>query len=173
MAGTSLYDVFIPTFTQGLQAFDHILTKAEEHAKEKGLNADDVFPQARLVEDQLPLAFQVQNATKAVQASLGRLTGVEPTFFENNEKTVADLHARIQKTLDLVKAVKPEDVNGREDVVVDLLAGGKTYQVTVRAATFTHGQTNFFFHLITGYSILRAKGVPVGKLDYLGSFLGL
>ncbi|KNB12534.1 hypothetical protein FOXG_12117 [Fusarium oxysporum f. sp. lycopersici 4287] len=168
---TSLYDLIIPTFIKGLQTFDHVLTKAEQYAKEKGLNADEVFPQARLVDDQLPLVFQVQNATKAVQVTIGRLTGVEPTFFQDNEKTIADLHSRIQKALEAVKSVKPEDVNSREDVKVELPRPDKTLHLTVKEATLYHGQTNFFFHIVTGYSILRSKGVPIGKGDYLGSFL--
>ena len=28
---------------------------------------------------------------------------------------------------------------------------------------------NFYFHLVTAYSILRANGVPLGKLDFLGA----
>ncbi|KAG5754849.1 hypothetical protein H9Q69_004539 [Fusarium xylarioides] len=168
---TSLYDLIIPTFIKGLQTFDHVLTKAEQYAKEKGLNADEVFPQARLVDDQQPLVFQVQTATKAVQTTIGRLTGVEPTFFEDNEKTIADLHARIQKALEAVRSVKPEDVNSREDVKVELPRPDKILHITVKEATLYHGQTNFFFHIVTGYSILRSKGVPIGKADYLGSFL--
>ncbi|KAF4499500.1 hypothetical protein FAGAP_4290 [Fusarium agapanthi] len=168
---TSLYDLIIPTFIKGLQTFDHVLTKAEQYAKEKGLNADELFPQARLIDDQNPLVFQVQTATRAVQATIGRLTGVEPTFFEDNEKTIADLHARIQKALEAVKSVKPEDVNSREDVKVELPRRDKTLHLTVKEATLYHGQTNFFFHIVTGYSILRSKGVPIGKADYLGSFL--
>ncbi len=27
---------------------------------------------------------------------------------------------------------------------------------------------NFYFHATTAYDILRMKGVPLGKLDYLG-----
>ncbi|KAF5638148.1 hypothetical protein F25303_7785 [Fusarium sp. NRRL 25303] len=168
---TSLYDLIIPTFIKGLQTFDHVLTKAEQYAKEKGLDADEVFPQARLIDDQLPLVFQVQTATKAVQTTIGRLTGVEPTFFEDNEKTIADLHARIQKALEAVKSVKPEDVNSREDVKVELPRPDRILHLTVKEATLYHGQTNFFFHIVTGYSILRAQGVPIGKADYLGSFL--
>ncbi|KAJ4175689.1 hypothetical protein NW755_014805 [Fusarium falciforme] len=165
MPGTSLYDLTIPTFTEGLQTFDHVLTKAEEYAKEKNLNVDEVFLQARLIEDQLPLTFQVQNISKVVQATVSYLTGVKPALFENDEKTVVDLHKRIQKTLDLLKTVKPEDVNSREDAL--------SLQVTVKAAALNFGQTNFFFHLVTGYSIIRAKGVPIGKFDYLTSFLRL
>ncbi len=36
-----------------------------------------------------------------------------------------------------------------------------------------HGIPNFIFHITTGYSILRAKGVPLGKIDFIGSFAGL
>ncbi|CAJ0554705.1 Ff.00g132180.m01.CDS01 [Fusarium sp. VM40] len=168
---TSLYDLIIPTFEQGLQTFDHVLSQAEKYAKDQGLNADDVFPQARLVDDQLPLTFQVQNATKIVQVTIGRLTGVEPTPFEDNEKTIADLHARIQKTLELIKSIKPEDVNAREDTKIELARATETLHFTVKEAALKHGQPNFFFHLVTGYSILRAKGVPVGKNDFLANFL--
>lgn len=56
---------------------------------------------------------------------------------------------------------------------VDRPFKGKDNKFTVKAAVLGHGLPNVFFHLTTGYSILRAKGVPVGKADYLGSFLGL
>lgn len=119
MAGTSLYDLIIPTFIKGLTTYDHVLAKAQEYAKEKGINVDE-FLEARLIEDQLPLSFQVQNTSKVVQITVGRLTGVEPTLLENTEKTVAELRTRVQKTLELVKAVKPEDVNSREEALIDL-----------------------------------------------------
>jgi hypothetical protein len=47
----------------------------------------------------------------------------------------------------------------------------ETLHYTVKEGTLKHGQPNFFFHLVTGYSILRAKGVPVGKNDFLANFL--
>lgn len=28
---------------------------------------------------------------------------------------------------------------------------------------------NFWFHVVTAYDILRKEGVPVGKMDFLGS----
>ena len=28
---------------------------------------------------------------------------------------------------------------------------------------------NFYFHATTAYDILRMKGVPIGKLDFLGA----
>lgn len=51
--------------------------------------------------------------------------------------------------------------------------GPKTLSVTVQEAVLGHGVPNFFFHLNTAYSILRAKGVPLGKADYISSFIGV
>lgn len=113
MATVNVYDVVIPTFTNGLKTFDHILTKAEEYAKEKGLDANATFPQARLIEDQKPLIFQVQNATKTVLVTIGRLTGTELPPFESNEQTLEDLHKRIQDTIQILRSVDAATVNAK------------------------------------------------------------
>ncbi|KAJ5019936.1 hypothetical protein K4K57_007844 [Colletotrichum sp. SAR 10_99] len=171
MATVSVYDATIPTFTKGLKTFQHILTKAEEYAKANGVDVN-TYAEARIIEDQLPLTFQVQNATKTVKTNIGRLTGVELEPFENKEKTFADLHARIKETLDLLSKVDAATVNAKASSEVELpIFGGKTLKLTATEAALSHGIPNFFFHLNAGYAILRAKGVPVGKADYLGSFV--
>ncbi|KAF9871863.1 hypothetical protein CkaCkLH20_10797 [Colletotrichum karsti] len=171
MASVSVYDATIPTFTKGLKTFDHILTKAAEHAKANGVDVN-TYAEARIIEDQLPLTFQVQNATKTVKTNIGRLTGVELEPFENKEKTFEDLHKRIKETLDLLSKVDVAAINAKADAEVDLpIFGGKTLKVSAKEAALSHGIPNFFFHLNAGYAILRAKGVPVGKADYLGSFV--
>lgn len=48
---------------------------------------------------------------------------------------------------------------------------GKTHTTPAKTAVLHHGLPNFFFHLNTGYAILRSKGVPIGKKDYLSPFL--
>ncbi|RFU29835.1 hypothetical protein B7463_g6508, partial [Scytalidium lignicola] len=172
MASVSIYDVIIPTFTKGLKTLDHILTKAEQFAKEKGLDVNTAFFDARIVEDQNPLVFQIQNATKTVKVTLSRL-GIASQAFVDKEKTFADLHSRIQEALNLLQSVDPAVVNARADEEIDLPFGGKVLKVSGRAAALNQGIPNFFFHLNAGYAILRAKGVPVGKADYISSFLGL
>ncbi|KXH60272.1 hypothetical protein CSAL01_03092 [Colletotrichum salicis] len=171
MASVTVYDAVIPTLTKGLKTFDHILTKAEEHAKVNNVDAN-TYPEARLVEDQLPLTFQVQNATKTVKTNISRLTGVDLEPYENTENTIADLHKRIKDALELLGQVDAATVNAKADSQVDLpIFGGKTLKVTAKEAALSHGIPNFFFHLNAGYAILRSKGVPVGKADYLGSFV--
>lgn len=120
MAGTTLDDVVVPTFTQGLKTLDHIITKAEEYAKSKGLDANEVFPGARLIEDQNPLTFQVQNATKIVKITLDRLTGVPSQPFEDRENTIEDLHKRIGLALELLKKITPGSYAQQETKEIDL-----------------------------------------------------
>ncbi|KAK2002731.1 hypothetical protein LX36DRAFT_678046 [Colletotrichum falcatum] len=172
MSSLTVYDAVVPVFIKGLKTFDHILTKAEEYAKANNIDAN-TYPDARLVADQLPLTFQVQNATKTVKVNIGRLTGVDLEPFENKEKTIGDLHKRIQKTLDLLSKVDAAIVNAKGDDQVELpIFGGQALKVSAKEAALSHGIPNFFFHLNAGYAILRSKGVPLGKGDYLGSFLG-
>jgi hypothetical protein len=51
--------------------------------------------------------------------------------------------------------------------------GGKLLKFSAKNAAINQGIPNFFFHINTAFSILRAQGVPIGKADYIGSFLGL
>ena len=120
MSGITLYDVAVPTFTKGLKTLGHILDKAEEFAAEEGLDANAVFPSARLIEDQKPLVFQFQNATKTIRANVDRLTGVETTPFENTETTFEDIRARLDATLELLKTVEPSVANSRAELTVDV-----------------------------------------------------
>ena len=120
MSQISIYDVVIPTFTGGLKTLDHILTKAQEFAKEKGLDADAVYPTARLIDDQLPLIFQVQNATRTVKTSIDRLTGRDSAPFENTEKTFDDLHARVRAALEFAEAASADELNAGGDRTISL-----------------------------------------------------
>lgn len=43
----------------------------------------------------------------------------------------------------------------------------------MKDSVIDHGIPNFFFHIQTAYAILRSKGVPLGKRDYLTLFLAL
>ncbi len=51
--------------------------------------------------------------------------------------------------------------------------GPNGLELTAQASALNQGLPNFFFHLNIAYAILRSKGVPLGKRDYIGSFLGL
>ncbi|KAK3998228.1 putative helix-turn-helix-domain-containing protein type protein [Cladorrhinum sp. PSN332] len=120
MSRSSLYDFAIPIFYNGLNALSHILDVAEAFAEANDIDPDAVYAQARLVEDQLPLVFQIQNATKTISVNVDRLMGSESEPFKDTEKTFRELQSRIKAAAALLGKVDPEAVKQRENVVVDV-----------------------------------------------------
>lgn len=163
----------MPTYIRGLNMLNGILTKAEEYAKEKGVDADAEYPGARIYEDMLPLTKQVQIASDMAKKGVVRITGEEVEVWADEEKTMAELHARVQKTLDLVKSADPAKVNGKEANVIKVpISRGNLTDMSTKDYVFNMNVPQFFFHVQTAYCILRMKGVPLGKADFLSKFLG-
>lgn len=84
---------------------------------------------------------------------------------EDNETTWAELKSRLERTVKFLEAAKSDDFVGKENIEVSLF-GGK-YKFTGIAYVQAFALPNFYFHATTGYNLLRMKGVPVGKLDFL------
>ena len=109
----SLYDISIPVFTLSLNNLSAILDKAESHRESKKVDPK-VIPQARLIVDMLPLSAQIQIACDTAKGAAARLAGVEVPKHEDTEATLAELKARVSKTLDFIKTIKPEQLQGAE-----------------------------------------------------------
>lgn len=116
----SVYETVAPLFISGLETYDHVLAQVEAYAQEKGLDVDETFFEARLIDDMLPLKFQVQNTSSLAQINIGRLIGEDITPFEKDEKTIADLRKRVQKTLEFLKGIDAAKAVGKEESAVAL-----------------------------------------------------
>ncbi|KAJ8101874.1 hypothetical protein POJ06DRAFT_248131 [Lipomyces tetrasporus] len=164
-----LYDFSIPLFIRGLNTLSHIIEKGEEYANEKGIPLSEL-PEWRLAPDMKPLSFQVQIASNTAKNSIVRVAGTEPVPMEDNETTIEALQARITKTIELLKAVDASKFTGKEEAPVTLKIGPKEELMTGQSYITNFALPNYFFHLNIAYAILRSKGVPIGKADYLTSF---
>jgi uncharacterized protein len=120
MASVSYSDVAITTFAGGLRTFDHILARAEEFAKENSIDPTADLAAARLVDDQLPLVFQVQNATRTVKINVERLTGAITQPFKDEERTLPDLRARIAEAGRLLHAIDTDTAAARANELVEV-----------------------------------------------------
>src|SRR4029079_7841625 len=100
----SMSSAAISTFEITLAALSKLLDKAEAHAAARKFDPAN-FLAARLAPDMFTLAKQVQVACDQAKNGSARLAGIDPPKFEDNEKTVAELKARIVRTLDFVRAV--------------------------------------------------------------------
>ena len=164
----NIYQTSVPAFVQTLNALSGILTKAATYAETKKIDPS-VLVNARLAPDMFALARQVQIATDHAKGAAARLAGVEVPSFPDTEMTFAELQARITKTLDYIKGLKPAQFEGGDTREVTLKIGGQ--EMKFKGATYlSHfAFPNFYFHATTAYNILRHNGVDVGKRDFIGT----
>lgn len=163
----SMYTASVPVFQHMLRNLNHILDKADANAQARKFDPA-VLMTARLAPDMLPFMRQILIACDAAKNGIGRIAGVEAPKFEDNEASIAELKARIQKTLDYLATVPASALDGTEDKEVTFPVGrDKTRTMTAQAYLLTWTLPNFFFHITTAYAILRHNGVDLGKTDYL------
>jgi hypothetical protein len=163
----TLYDATVPNYLQVLASLRGVLDKGLAHARETGIDPDSLV-EARIIEDMFPLSSQVQ---RVADHSAGALRDVSQGAFTFPTEEVYD-YARLQAVLSDAEAA----VKGWTREAVDALAGREvtfgpgdpTRIYTGEAFLFSFSIPNFYFHAVTAYDILRMKGVPVGKRDYLG-----
>ncbi len=164
----SMYQASVPRFVNILGNFSNILDKAQAHIDAKKI-ADTSLTAFRLFPDMLPMATQVQIACDTAKGVVARLAGVDIPAFEDNEKTLAELKARVAKTIAFIQTITPEQIDGTEDKDIVTKRGDKETHYKGMQFLLGHAIPNFYFHISTTYSILRHNGVEIGKRDFLGN----
>ncbi len=163
----SMYDASVPVFIRGFQNFSHVLEKGAVHALEAGVDPKTLI-EAQLAPDMHALPAQVQRASDTAKGCVMRLAGREIPAMADEEDSFEALQERIAKTIAVLDGVKPEELAGSETREIALELPKRTLVFSGKDYLFGFAIPNFFFHVTTGYAILRHKGVPVGKMDYLG-----
>lgn len=154
-------------FRKTLDNLGQWMDKAEQSAKHRSFDVD-VLAQARLAPDQFSFAQQVQSACDQAKYACAYFGDKPPPSHPDTEKTFAELRERIRKCSDFLAAAQERDLAGAEQrkVAPAWLGGrwllGNDYLIHVAVP-------NFFFHATTAYAILRHNGVPLGKMDFVGS----
>jgi hypothetical protein len=166
-----MYQNSVPVMQRLMKNLIGVIEKAEAFAAAKKIDAE-VLPNTRLAPDMFPLKRQVQIASEMAKMAAARLAGkdAQAPKWEDNEKTLGDLKARLQKSIDYIGTFKPADIDGSENKEINLTIGGQPKTLKGHQYLMTHAYPHFFFHIVTSYDILRHNGVEVGKRDYLGTF---
>lgn len=163
----TLYEASVPVFTRGLTILASILDKAESHASLNDVELAS-YVDARLAPDMLTLAGQVQRASDTAKFGAARLTATEAPSFADEEVTFDQLRERCSKTIAYLGSFAPGAFEGSETRQVTFGGGTNKQILPGNRYLLQFALPNFFFHVTTAYDILRYKGVPVGKRDYLG-----
>ena len=164
----SMYQASAPRFVNILKNLSAILDKAQAYVDAKKIDPT-VLTSSRLYPDMFTMARQVQTACDTAKGAVARLAGVEIPKHEDTEQTLADLKARIAKTIDFIESVKAGQIDGSEDKPIVLKIRGQEVKYTGMQYLLGFAHPNFYFHVTTAYDILRHNGVEIGKRDYIGN----
>ena len=164
----TMHDTLVPTANRILGNLSNFLDKAEAFAETKKFDAA-VLLNARLAPDMFTLTRQVQIACDMIKGAAARLSGTEIPKYEDNETTIAELKARIAKTLTFVNGVDAAKFAGSEDR--DIVLQARAGELRFKGLNYLrdYALPNMYFHITTTYAILRHNGVELGKPDFIGA----
>jgi uncharacterized protein len=163
----TIYDASVPPLVYMLENLGHVLRVGETHARENGVEAKH-YLEARLAPDMFNLTKQVQVATDMAKGCGARLAGVEIPKYEDNEVSFADLQARLNKVVAFLKGLDRGAFAGAEDKAITLKFPNAEFNFIGKDYLNNFAIPNVYFHITTAYAILRHKGVPLGKPDFMG-----
>ena len=162
----AMYNASVPVFRQMLSALNAIIDKTIAQADAKKID-QAVFAAARLYPDMFPFTKQITVATDFAKGASARLAGIEVPKFEDSETTLADSKARLQKTLDFIATLKPEQFDGAETRDITIQLRGTPTIFKGQPYLLHYAMPNFYFHTTTAYAILRHNGIEIGKPDFI------
>jgi uncharacterized protein len=158
----------VPVFEIGLNALSALLDKAEAYAKAKSIDPS-VLLNTRLFPDMFAFTRQVQSACDQAKNGCARLAGIDPPSYEDNEKTIPELKARIAKTVDFMRTLDAKKIDESADREITFPLGPNKGHMKGADYLNHFAAPNFYFHVTTAYDILRHCGVEIGKRDFIGS----
>ena len=165
---TSLYDLSVAGYLQTLGGVAGFLERGLAHFTEKNTDPNEIV-ETRLVPDMLPFRFQVQ---AVAHHSLGAIEGVKKGQFGPPANLPAldyrGLQTLVADTREALQRLEPAEINALEGSDVVFHIRDRQMPFTAEGFLLSFSLPNFHFHSTTAYDILRMKGVPVGKRDYLG-----
>ena len=166
----SLHAATIPSMLQIIGAAKGWIAKAKAKAKAKdSALSEDELVNAKLIEDMLPFAYQIKSiAVHSKGAFEGVRKGVFSPDFSEPPSDFAGLLAVLEEAESFLSGLTEDEVEGFIGQDMRFEIGEKRLDFTAEDFLLSFSQPNFYFHAVTAYDVLRAKGIPVGKIDYLG-----
>jgi uncharacterized protein len=164
-----LYDLTVASFLQTLGGVSGFLEKGAAYCRDNNLDPEEIV-ETRLWSDMLPFRFQI---ISVAHHSRGALEGAKAGAFSPPSETrplnYAQLQELVAEAREALKALTPAEVNALEgrDVTFQM----RDFKIPFTAENFlmSFSMPNFYFHATTAYDILRSKGAPLGKRDFMGA----
>lgn len=163
----TLYDATVASFLQTLGGVDGFLAKGLEHFRAKNIDPESIV-ETRLYEDMFPFRFQVM---QTVAHSIGAIEAVRKGVYTPSppsDLNYAGLQKAVKDAREALTKVSADEVNGFTGRDMRFEFRDRNIPFTAENFLLSFSIPNFYFHASTAYGILRMKGVPVGKRDFMG-----
>ena len=165
---TNLYDLSAVTFKRVLASTIVVLEKGAEHFNEQGMDLNELV-EMKLAPDMRPFPFQIN---MVVTHTLGAVRGLIAGEFsppadlpENTYQGYIDL---LSEALAELNAIEADAVMATAGKPMYFRMGELEMPFTSENFVMSFSLPNLYFHATTLYDMLRIKGVPLGKMDFLG-----
>ena len=164
----SMHQCSVRLFQRHLRGLANCLTKARALYQEKKYDEATLLSY-RFFPDMFDFTRQVRQSTNHARQCTESLSGVAAPKFEDNEKSLEDLIARVQKTIEYLNSVGAEQIDGTEGKTVTVKMQNRELTFTGADLLLKRSMPNFYFHVTTAYDMLRHNGVEIGKNDFMGA----
>jgi len=164
----SLYDATVANYLQILGAVSGFLEKSLIYFREKGIDPAEIV-ETRLAPDMLPFHFQIVSIAHHPRAAMeAAKNGIFTPPSMKPDLDYAALQTLVTEASNELSILTSEAVNGLIGRDVIFKVGDRTLSFTAEGFLMSFSLPNFFFHATTAYDILRHKGAPIGKRDFMG-----
>jgi uncharacterized protein len=164
----SLYDISVASYLQTLGAVSGYLDRGLAHCRDNNIDPEEIV-ETRLYGDMLPFRFQL---ISVAHHSLGAIEGVKKGTFgppsEARPLTYVELQGLVAGARESLAKLTEDEVNALEGGEVTFQIRDFKMPFTAENFLMSFSMPNFYFHAATAYDILRSKGVPLGKRDFMG-----
>ncbi len=162
----TVYDLTVPQLIKMLKNVDRWLAAAIAHADRKKYDVNNLL-KLRLAPDQFSFDQQVQAVCDNARLLVARLAGKDAPGHPDLPASFDQARARLASVIGELESYVPEDFAGAEERRISLpWMDGKWMRGDEYIAQFA--LANFYFHVVTAYSILRHNGVDLGKREFIG-----
>jgi hypothetical protein len=164
----SLHEAIVPNWLQLLEATARLLDKAESWAADNGMAETELLG-ARLTDDMLPLAYQFKSCWVHSANAIERCReGVFSPNLQDPPMTWGGLREGLAQAIAALKALEPAELEAMAGRDMAFQFGETRLPFTVQDFLLSFSNPIVFFHAATAYDILRMKGMPIGKRDFMG-----
>ena len=164
----SLHAAYVPSALQMLGTARHLVDTAEKWCGENDCEQGEIIA-ARIHDDMLPWCYQVKCVAEHTQGSIeGVRAGVYSPDLNPPPTSFDALREKLQNAVEALKALGEEEMEGFIGQPMRFEFKDRSLDFTAEEFLLSFSQPNFYFHCSTAYNILRMKGLPVGKMDFMG-----